>query len=145
MTLCYMLQWKCWFIFNFAQSWIWSAPPVPSGTSPHRSGERGGAASRGGGSNYKEEEYKQRENRQLRLLGYCTSAFGYIAKLGHGPDTATAAAKWNILNVAGRAAARDGESKECLFQVSFVAQVSARVSAGPPAARPRPLYYCSLV
>ena len=47
----------------------------------------------GGGSNYKEEEYKQRENRQLRLLGYCTSAFGYIAKLGHGPDTATAAAK----------------------------------------------------
>ena len=98
-----------------------------------------------GGSNYKEEEYKQRENRQLRLLGYCTSAFGYIAKLGHGPDTATAAAKWNILNVAGRAAARDGESKECLFQVSFVAQVSAWASAGPPAARPRPLYYCSLV
>ena len=105
----------------------------------------GGEQQAGGGSNYKEEEYKQRENRQLRLLGYCTSAFGYIAKLGHGPDTATAAAKWNILNVAGRAAARDGESKECLFQVSFVAQVSAWASAGPPAARPRPLYYCSLV
>ena len=98
-----------------------------------------------GGSNYKVEEYKQRENRQLRLLGYCTSAFGYIAKLGQGADTATAAAKLNILNVAGRAAARDGESKECLFQVSFVAQVSAWVSTGPPAAGPRPLYYCSLV
>ena len=63
-----------------------------SGAKWHITSSQRGAASRGG-SNYKEEEYKQRENRQLRLLGYCTSAFGYIAKLGHGPDTATAAAK----------------------------------------------------